>query len=84
MQLVAHLRAKSAILAVTATDRHKFVTIPAGAMIETSDDLVEPGFIRLTFEGNHLLAFTRDIRERTETLLTEEPDGKAGVELVLE
>ncbi|HUJ51813.1 MAG TPA: hypothetical protein VLW25_16505 [Bryobacteraceae bacterium] len=68
MQLVAHLRVKSEILAVTATADHKFVTIPSGATIETSDDLVEPGFIRLTFEGNHLLAFTRDIRERTETL----------------
>ena len=74
MQLVAHLRVKSEILAVTATANHKFVTIPAGAMIEISDGLVEPGFIQLRFEGNDLLAFTRDIRERTEVLHAEETD----------
>lgn len=46
------------------------VTIPAGAMIETSDDLTETGLHRVAFDGKDLLAFTRDIRERTQELNT--------------
>ena len=47
---------------------HDFVTIPEGSVIETSRDLNEPGLHPLTFENRSLLAFTRDIKERTEYL----------------
>jgi len=60
-----HLNVTSSILAVAATAEHKFVTIPAGATIQTFDDLLEPGLHRVMFDGRKLLAFTRDIQERT-------------------
>ncbi len=60
-----HLHVTSSFLAVAASAEHKFVTIPAGATIQTSDDLVEPGLHQVTFDGRALLAFTRDIQERT-------------------
>lgn len=44
----------------------EFVMIPAGSIIETTDDLTEPGFHRVRHHGQDLLAFTKDIRERTE------------------
>lgn len=59
---------KAALLTVTATSDHKFVTVPAGVKIECSDNLAEPGFVHITFDGTDLLAFTRDIHERTETV----------------
>jgi len=65
-----HLHVTSSILAVAASAEHKFVTIPAGATIQTSDDLLEPGLHRITFDGRALLAFTRDIQERTEQVDT--------------
>lgn len=68
-----HLHVTSSILAVAASAEHKFVTIPAGATIQTSDDLVEPGLHRVMFDGRTLLAFTRDIQERTAQV-----DGIAG------
>jgi hypothetical protein len=67
MASAVRLHVTSEILAVaTQPDDHCFVTIPAGSAIETSDDLAEPGFRPVRFEGRDLLAFTRDIRERTE------------------
>jgi hypothetical protein len=67
MAIVVRFHVTSEILAVPAqTADRGFVTIPAGAVIETSDDLVEPGLHRVTFDCKDLLAFTRDIRERTE------------------
>lgn len=62
---VAHLRVTSAFLAITAAPDHSFVTIPTGAMIESPDEFAEPGFVHVLFDGKELLAFTRDIRERT-------------------
>ncbi len=61
-----HLQVTSSILAVAAGADHDFVTIPAGAVIVTSDEIVEPGLHRVTFDGRALLAFARDIQERTE------------------
>jgi hypothetical protein len=69
MQLIVLLRVQSEILAVTATEQ-RFVTIPAGAVIETSGDLVEPGLHHITYDGQDLLAFARDIRERTRLITT--------------
>ena len=60
------------ILAVTPQhNNHKFVDIPAGSMIEMpSEDLKEPGLRTFTFDGQELLAFTRDITERTQRVWT--------------
>jgi hypothetical protein len=60
------------ILAVTPQhNNHKFVNIPAGSMIERpSEDLKEPGRGAVTFDGPELLAFTRDIAERTQRVWT--------------
>ena len=67
MAIVVRLQVMSEILAVAAQrDEHCFVTIPAGSAIETSDDLAEPGSRHATFDSKDLLAFTRDIRERTQ------------------
>ena len=67
MAIVFRFHVTSEILAVTAHPAdHRFVEIPGGSVIETSDDLLEPGFHHITFNGKDLLAFARDIRERTE------------------
>lgn len=67
MANAVRLHVISEILAVPMqVEKHSFITIPAGSVIETSDDLVEPGFRPVMFDGRDLLAFTRDIRERTE------------------
>jgi hypothetical protein len=52
-------------LAVDA-QKSKFVLISAGSIIETTDDLEEPGFHRVRDHGQDLMAFTRDIRKKTE------------------
>jgi hypothetical protein len=64
MNPTIHLQVISSLLAVDATA--DFVTIPASSVIETTDDLSEPGFHRVRFDGQELLAFSRDIQERTE------------------
>jgi hypothetical protein len=67
MATAVRLHVISEILAVPMqTEMHSFITIPAGSVIETSDEFVEPGFRGVRFNGRNLLAFTRDIRERTE------------------
>ena len=68
MPIAISLRVTASILAV-ATDRadHGFVTIPVGSIIAASGDLAEPGFHSVVFSGRDLLAFARDIRERTES-----------------
>ena len=67
MSAAVRLHVTSAILAVAAEHtRHRFVDIPAGSVIEmASVDFAEPGLRAVTFDGQELLAFTRDIRERT-------------------
>jgi hypothetical protein len=66
MASAVRLHVRFEILAVSAQpEEHCFVTIPVGSMIETSDDLAEPGLHRVTYDSKDLLAFTRDIRERT-------------------
>jgi hypothetical protein len=60
------LQVKSPLLAVDATAC--CVTIPESSVIETTDDVSQPGFHRVRFDGQDLLAFARDIQERTEQL----------------
>jgi hypothetical protein len=60
------LRVTEPFLSIFATADHRFFTIPVGSIIDTSDDLNEPGLHGVRFEGQELLAFPRDILERTE------------------
>jgi hypothetical protein len=45
-----------------------FVTLPAGAIVTTNDNLAEPGLHEVRCYDKTLLAFTWDIGERTEEL----------------
>jgi len=67
MTHTAYLQIVSPILTVDARSSG-FVTLPAGAVIETTDDLGEPGLHEVRCYDKTLLAFTRDIHERTKEL----------------
>jgi len=64
-------RVLSPLLTLTA-EPPEFVTIPVESVVDvlvdlsTPDDLVEPGFHRVRYNGQELRAFTRDIAETTE------------------
>jgi hypothetical protein len=66
MNRTIHLRVMSPLLALAATA--DYVTIPETAVIETADDLSEPGFRQVRYEGESLLVFSRDIHERTQRI----------------
>ena len=71
MAIILRFHVTSEILAVaTQSTDHHFVTIPIGSVIESSDDLAEPGLRHVSFDGKDLLAFTRDIRDRTAQVTT--------------
>ena len=70
MSRIFQLRVTSSILAVTKTTHNNFIRIPTGALIETSDDLAEPGLRHVTLDDKELLVYTRDIRERTQYIET--------------
>jgi len=72
MPSVVRLRVTEPFLTVTPTTNSSFVTLPQGTVIETSDDLARPGLHPIKLDDQDLLAFTRDIRERTEP---EDDDG---------
>ena len=65
MNQTIHLQVTSPLLAIDARGS-KFVVIPAGSIVHTSDDFPGPGFHPVMYDGQDLLAFTRDLRERTE------------------
>jgi hypothetical protein len=69
MNQTIHLQVISPILTVDAK-RSTFVVIPAGSIVNTSGDFPGPGFHPVAYDGQDLLAFTRDIRERTEEVST--------------
>jgi hypothetical protein len=48
--------------------KERFVTIPVGAIVETSADLQGPGFVTIQLDGNTLLALIRDIAEHTQSV----------------
>ena len=64
---IINLQVMSPIVSVEAKGS-KFIVIPVGSIVNTSDDFPEPGFHPVMYNGQDLLAFTRDIRERTEQL----------------
>ena len=65
MNETVHLQVTSPLLAVDCK-RSTFVVIPTGSIVNTSGDFPGPGFHPVTYNGQDLFAFTRDIRERTE------------------
>ena len=67
MQSVARFRVVSSFLAVQlSAERERFTTVPVGAIIETTEDLQGAGMVTITMNGARLLAFHRDIMERSE------------------
>ena len=67
MSSVARFRVVSPFMAVqSSAKRERFVTVPVGAIVETSAVLQDPGLVTITVNGSTLLAFHRDIIERTE------------------
>jgi hypothetical protein len=69
MLSVARFRVVSPFLAVQlSAQKERFITVPVGAIIETSADLQEPGFVTVTVNGNPVLTFHRDIIERAEVV----------------
>jgi hypothetical protein len=69
MRPVARRRVTVELLTVTQCEtKSSFVTIPEGSIIETTNELQEPGLCVVNFDGKELLAFTRDLREKTEKL----------------
>jgi hypothetical protein len=66
---IVRLRVKQAFIAVASDSHdHGFTTIPVGSTIQSADDFVIPGLRPVTFDGQDLLAFTKDIRECTERI----------------
>ena len=61
------LQVTSPLLALDATAY--YVTIPPSSVIETTDNLSEPGYHQVRYLGESLLVFTRDIRECTQPVL---------------
>jgi len=45
-----------------------FITVPKGAVVETSYELHNPGLVQIKVEDQPLFAFMRDLRERAEPL----------------
>jgi hypothetical protein len=69
MLSVARFRVLSSFLVVQmSAQKERYITIPAGAIIETCSDMQEPGLVTITLNGAPLLAFHRDIVERSEAV----------------
>ena len=66
---VVRLRVVSPILAFKT---HGFETIPVDSIIETLDDLEQPGLHSVKVGDQELFAFTRDINERSERVALNE------------
>jgi hypothetical protein len=70
MQSVARFRVVSPFIAVQGpTNKERVFTVPVGAVIETSSpDLHEPGLVTVTWNGERLVVFRRDLREHAELI----------------
>jgi hypothetical protein len=53
---------------LTTTKARGFVTIPVGSIIETSDNMHEPGLHSIRLADEELFAFAPDIQERSERI----------------
>ena len=60
-------RVRSPFQAVSlVVHEERFVTLPVGAIVETSADLQGPGLVTVQYGNNTLLALIRDIVKHTE------------------
>ena len=65
----ARYRVLSALLTVRNLHESRgFFTIPAGEVVETVGDLEGADMIPITFHGEMLLVFDRDLRERSQRI----------------
>jgi hypothetical protein len=64
---MVRLRVSNPFVAVQyQNEKSTFCTLPVGSIITTGDDLWQPGLVHISFRGQELLAFARDIKEHTE------------------
>jgi hypothetical protein len=69
VQAELNLRVTSAFLAMRESNQSPaFLTVPKGAVVETSYDLDYPGLVRIKLQGQPLFAFIRDLRESAEPI----------------
>ena len=66
MSAPVHLRVVSPLLAMDESSLRAFVTLPVGTLIETVKHLPEHGLVSIRAGDQNLLAFARDLEERTE------------------
>jgi hypothetical protein len=57
MSNTSRFRVMSACAAMEDHYGRRYVMIPAGSVVETSDDLHQPGFVQVNVDGTILLAF---------------------------
>jgi len=63
-----YFRTLSPFLALTESLKPTYFTIPTGTIIETDEELPRRGLIKIKLRDRCLLAFSRDMQERTEQL----------------
>ena len=69
MQAVLNLRVISSFLAMRESSLSPaFITVPKGAVVETSNELHQPGLVLIKLADQLLFAFMRDLRESAEPL----------------
>jgi hypothetical protein len=69
VQAVLNLRVISPFLAMRESNLSlAFFTVPKGAVVETSDELDQPGLVRIKLQDQPLFAFIRDLRESAEPI----------------
>jgi hypothetical protein len=67
VQPVLNLRVTTPFLAMRESNqRPAFLTVPKGALVETSYELDHPGLVRIKLQDQSLFAFMRDLRESAE------------------
>ena len=67
VQAVLNLRVISPFLAMRESNQSPaFLTVPKGAVVETSYELDQPGLVQIKLGNQLLLAFRRDLRESAE------------------
>jgi hypothetical protein len=69
VQAVLNLRVISPFLAMRESNQSPaFLTVPKGAIVETSNELHQPGLVLIKLADQLLFAFMRDLRESAEPL----------------
>src|ERR1700693_87339 len=69
VQAVLNLRVTSPFLAMRESSLSPaFLTVPKGAIVQTSNELHQPGLVLIRLEDQLLFAFMRDLRESAEPL----------------